>query len=63
MRLKADLVRTLVERWRVDAVFFESGVYDFLKMNQGIHSSQQVDAGSSQRGYQFCCGTTPTSRR
>ena len=34
MRLKADLVRTLVERCHVDAVFFESGVYDFLKKSR-----------------------------
>ncbi len=43
MRLKADLVRTLVERCHVGAVFFESGVYDFLKIEADLGSGRSVD--------------------
>ena len=43
MRLKAQLVRTLVERCQFDAVFFESGVYDFLKIEADRGSGRPVD--------------------
>jgi len=46
MRLKAELVRTLVERCHVDAVFFESGVYDFLKIEADLGSGRPVDAAT-----------------
>jgi erythromycin esterase-like protein len=42
MRLKAELVRTLVERCHVDAVFFESGVYDFLKLETDLSAGRPV---------------------
>ena len=42
MRLKAALVRTLVERCHVDAVFFESGIYDFLKIETDLSSGRPV---------------------
>ena len=40
MRLKAELVRAVVERCHVDAVFFESGVYDFLKIEADLGSGR-----------------------
>jgi erythromycin esterase-like protein len=43
MRLKAELVRTMVERCDVDAVFFESGIYDFLKIDADLRSGRAVD--------------------
>lgn len=46
MRLKAELVRTLVERCHVDAVFFESGVYDFLKIEGDLGSGRPVGAST-----------------
>lgn len=42
MRLKAELVRAVVERCHVDAVFFESGVYDFLKIDADLRSGRPV---------------------
>jgi erythromycin esterase-like protein len=42
MRLKAELVRTVVERCHVDAVFFESGIYDFLKIEADLGSGRPV---------------------
>src|SRR5262249_9029662 len=43
MRLKAELVRTAIERCHIDAVFFESGVYDFLKIEADLASGRPVD--------------------
>ena len=42
MRLKAELVRTVLERCHVDAVFFESGIYDFLKIEADLFSGRPV---------------------
>ena len=46
MRLKAQLVRGLVERCHVDAVFFESGVYDFLKIESDRAAGRPVEAAA-----------------
>lgn len=42
MKFKADLIRELVEGCHFNAVFFESGIYDFLNIQTQIESGGKV---------------------
>jgi erythromycin esterase-like protein len=43
MKFKAELIRALVDGCHFNAVFFESGIYDFLNIQTGITSGGKVD--------------------
>ena len=42
LELKVELVRRLIDECHYDAVFFESGIYDFLNIQELVRSGQDV---------------------